>query len=294
MPANSSRSLRAAKTQRPASSLGSRRRFDTARRSVSALGAAALMLLGARGGNAATTYVDSGSTSNFSTAFAPAIPGTGTATTDTLSFTNTTTSTQTDDLTAAQILNAIALSFTNSGALTLNPGTNNNTINLASGGTITLGNTAQLINNLNLNVAANATITQSGSAAATFGGVISGGTSANMINLNNSVGANNATQGLTLTGTNTYAGNWVVNSSGGANNNYANVDLILSSATGPAIVGNLQIGSGANVTGVNATAAGQFNTTSTVSFGGTTFTYFGMNAGQSIGGLTREWHQCRG
>ena len=106
MPANSSRSLRAAKTQRPASSLGSRRRFDTARRSVSALGAAALMLLGARGGNAVTntnSYTGGGTgtiaapiNGNFTTGFSPTLTAGGSATTI-LGFGGTTAYTATDD-----------------------------------------------------------------------------------------------------------------------------------------------------------------------------------------------------
>ena len=267
MPANSSRSLRAAKTQRPASSLGSRRRFDTARRSVSALGAAALMLLGARGGNAVTntnSYTGGGTgtiaapiNGNFTTGFSPTLTAGGSATTI-LGFGGTTAYTATDDETTQTILNA--LNFTNSAAITLARGTGGANNSLSFQGTtptIYLSNNGLVTNNLDMAITGttgNTSINQSGTGAAIFTGVISGATNNGVgttITLSGA-GANNATQALTLTGTNTYAGNWLVNSSGGANNNYSNVDLILNSATGPAIAGNLQVGNGGTVTAVVA------------------------------------------
>ncbi len=139
-------------------------------------------------------------------------------------------------------------------------------------------------------LAGNTTFSQS--KAATISGVISGVTNNGLgstITLNNTVGAASAANALTLTGTNTFAGNWIVNSTGGGAN-YANIDLILnntaSTTAAPTILGNLQIGANGNVTGVQMSAANQFSANSIVSFGGTgNYQYFVMHFGQTIGGL---------
>ncbi len=75
-----------------------------------------------------------------------------------------------------------------------NGGTNNNTINLASGATVNLNNTAALINNLNTTLAGATTF--SGAGSATFGGVLSGAGSL----------VQSGTGTLTLSGANTYTG----------------------------------------------------------------------------------------
>ena len=129
-----------------------------------------LALAGAAGAASAATYTDAGSTSIFSTAFNPAIPGGGTTTADILIFSNTTTSSQTDDLTQALLANI--LTFSNTAALTLNQGAGT-TISL--GGTtpvVNLNNTALVTDNLNLSLAANTTFNGNGSL--TLGGVLSG------------------------------------------------------------------------------------------------------------------------
>ncbi len=158
----------------------------TARYAAAALGAAAMLLLGISGAQAAS-YTDSGSTANFSTAFSPTIPAGGTALTDTLVFNNSATSVQTDDLTAAQVLNANILTFSNTGALTLNQGANNKSITLGgTTATVNLNNTAALIDNLNLILTSDTTnFTGTGTGASTFGGNIttSGITGTATINL---------------------------------------------------------------------------------------------------------------
>lgn len=140
----------------------------------------------------------------FSTGFSPSIASgtTPTSTTaDTLSFGGT-SYTATDDLTST--LNINALSFSNTGAVTLAPGTGaNNSISLGgSNSQITLSNTGTLAINLNLALAASTSIGGNGTSATTISGSISGA-----FNLTK-VGANT----LLLSGANTYSGVTTINS----------------------------------------------------------------------------------
>lgn len=161
------------------------------------------------------------------------------------------------------------------GGITFNaPGSGNYTL---SGGTITLGGIGNL------------TPTITNTAASTIGSVIAGGAGVTTINLTDTLGANSAANALTLTGTNTFAGTWLVSSAAGGAN-YSNVSLILnnfgSTIAAPTILGNLTIGTNANATGVVAAAANQFSANSILTIGGSQFNYFLMHAGQTLGGLS--------
>ncbi len=240
------------KTQKPSRNFRNHRNLRpqlpaAQRRGIAALGAAALLLLGLHSAQAGNTYVDTGSSGSMATGFTnggTAIPTNGTLLTDTLTFNNT--GTQSDDLTAAQVLNALVLNFGNASALTLNgtAGTNS-TINLASGATISLNNaagaTGLVTDNLNTTLAGATTFAGTGSA--TFGGILSGAGSL----------IQSGTGTLTLGGTNTYTGTTTVNSGILSISKDAN----LGTAPGAATANSLTLNGGTlQVTGTTANNAG--------------------------------------
>ncbi len=171
-------------------------------RAAAALGTAAALLLGVLPAQAGTAYTDGGSTNVFSTAIAPTIvSGSSAANGDTLTFSGT-SYTQTDDI--ASLLSFNALTFANTGAVTLNQGAGT-TITLASTSgntlpTVALNNSGTL--NFNLNLALANTTTFSGTGSATFGGGISGAGGLTQ----------SGTGTLTLSANNSFSGGLTINS----------------------------------------------------------------------------------
>ena len=161
----------------PAISAASRKRFRFPAYVLALVTGATL--LAAHCANA-TTYTDStNGTANFSTAFSPSIPSSGTTTADTLVFSNTATSSQTDDLnSSSQPLNANVLTLSNTAALTLLQGAST-TIGLGgTNATVNLNNTAAVTDNLIFALSSNLTFQGTGNATITGGsysGVTGGG-----------------------------------------------------------------------------------------------------------------------
>jgi fibronectin-binding autotransporter adhesin len=132
----------------------------------------------------------------------------------------------------------------------------------------------------------------SGTGNTTIATSIAGSSTATLtvIGVPSSAGTTTAGQ-LILTNANSFSGNWVAQSTGGA---YGSDVLQLNDASSttatPVIVGNLQIGSSGstgNGVGVVAAAANQFSSSSVITFynGGSSFQYFNMYANQNLAGM---------
>lgn len=243
-------------------------------------------------GNGSNGSASTPITGNFSTGFNPNVPNTtiaGSTYADTLSFGGTTNYTAYDDL-AQQVL-ANSLSFSNSGAVTLERQGTNNSISL--GGTTTPTVTTaggSVLCKLDLSLAATTKL-NIGGGNMTITGLISDSGRGFGLTLTST-----ANGGLTLTGANTYSGattlnngaltagvTSVANKSGAFGNNSA---LILANTSGVAVylintVGNMQTSYDTQVgslSGGGTSGGGIYLGTATLTIGGnnTSTTYAGV------------------